>query len=126
MEWPVDRARVGRSGTSGAAVGGCVSSRVCCAGRGVESAGVAPSGGPPSSSGHLLREHRSMDELILLELEGGATAEQREILLRWRRASEEHERRYQELRATWLLLGRRDEIDVGLQIPTVEGLFRHA
>jgi transmembrane sensor len=67
-----------------------------------------------------------MDELILLELEGGATAEQREILLRWRRASEEHERRYQELRATWLLLGRRDEIDVGLQIPTVEGLFRHA
>lgn len=44
-----------------------------------------------------------MDELIILEIEGRANSQQIQELRRWREASEEHERRYEEIRALWFL-----------------------
>lgn len=64
-----------------------------------------------------------MDELIIRALEGRADREALEELQRWREAAEEHERRYQELRAVWTLSGLREEVDRSGEVPTAEDLL---
>lgn len=69
-------------------------------------------------------EPEIMDELILLELEGRATADERDKVRRWRQAAEDHEHRYKDIRAIWLLLGQHQEIGPIKAVPSVETLLR--
>lgn len=65
-----------------------------------------------------------MDELIILEIEGRATPDQLDELRRWRSASEEHARRYQEIAALWALSGVREEIEPSHEVPSSGAILR--
>lgn len=69
-------------------------------------------------------EQHNADELIILELEGRASADQRKELRQWREALEDNERRYQDVRALWALTAHHKEVDPTLEVPESATLLR--
>lgn len=67
-----------------------------------------------------------MDELIVRSLQGAATAEQEEELLRWREASRDHEARYQAWARLWQHTAPAEPVPPRRPIPSLSDLQQRA